>query len=57
VICLLLVMLALIAANAAAMNRLTREVKGLEKRQIQRLAPSPKPVRPSPTATNLPPAS
>jgi hypothetical protein len=55
---LLSVMLMLIAANTAALNRLTREVKGLEKRQVQRLDPSSRPpLRPSQTATNLPSAN
>jgi len=54
---LLSVMLMLIAINTATLNRLTREVKGLEKRQTQRLDPSLKPpLRPSQTATNAPSA-
>jgi hypothetical protein len=54
---LLSVMLVLITINTATLNRLTREVKGLEKRQSQRLDPSAKPVlRPAQTATNLPSA-
>jgi type II secretory pathway component PulK len=40
ILALLAVMVMLIAANAATLNRLNREVKGLEKRQIQRLDPS-----------------
>lgn len=40
---LLAVMVILIAANTAALNRLTQEVKGMEKRQTQRLDPSLKP--------------
>ena len=52
---LLSVMLMLIAINTATLNRLTREVKALEKRQTQRLDPSSKtPLRPSQTATNAP---
>jgi hypothetical protein len=52
---LLTVMLMLLAANTATLNRLNREVKGLEKRQIQRLNPSAKPpLRPLQNATNLP---
>jgi hypothetical protein len=52
---LIAIMLALIAANTAALDRLTREVRGLEKRQIQRLDPSAKPpVRSAPEATNQP---
>jgi hypothetical protein len=55
---LLSVMLMLIAVNVAAMNRLTREIKGVEKRQIQRLDPTSKPpLRPAQTATNLPSAN
>jgi hypothetical protein len=54
---LLGVMLILISVNASALNRLTREVKGIEKRQIQRLASSAKPqAPPAQTATNFPPA-
>ena len=54
---LLSVVLMLIAINIATLNRLTREVKGVEKRQIQRLDPSSKrPLRPAQTATNAPSA-
>lgn len=54
---LLTVMVMLIAINTATLNRLAREVKGLEKRQIQRLEPSVKtPSRPSQTSTNQPAA-
>jgi cell division protein FtsB len=52
---LLAVMLMLIAANVATLNRLNREVKGLEKRQMQRLDPSSKlPPHAYPASTNLP---
>jgi hypothetical protein len=52
---LLTVMLILIEVNTAALNRLEREVKGLEKEQVQRLNPSAKPpLRPGQTATNRP---
>jgi len=52
---LLSVMLVLIVANTATLNRLTQEVKGMEKRQIQRLNPTPNsPTRPSQSATNQP---
>jgi len=54
---LLSVILVLLAVNTEALNRLEREVKGLEKQQIQRLAPSAKPERPSPSATNRPSAT
>jgi hypothetical protein len=54
---LLSVMLILIEVNTAALNRLEREVKGLEKEQIQRLNPSAKPpLRTAQTATNRPAA-
>jgi hypothetical protein len=54
---LLTVMLILIEVNTAALNRLEREVKGLEKEQVQRLAPSAKPqLRAGQTATNRPAA-
>jgi hypothetical protein len=54
---LLSVMLLLIAVNTATLNRLTREVKAIEKRQIQRLDPSAKPPpRPAQGATNFPAA-
>ncbi len=54
---LLTVMIMLIAANVATLNRLNREVKGLEKRQLQRLDPSLKPrLHPWQTATNSPSA-
>jgi len=54
---LLSVMIILLAVNTEALNRLEREVKGLEKQQIQRLAPSAKPpLRPAQTATNPPSA-
>jgi hypothetical protein len=54
---LLTVMIMLIAANVATLNRLNREVKGLEKRQVQRLDPSLKPaLHPWQTATNSPAA-
>jgi len=50
---MLSVMLILLAANTAALNRLSREVKGIEKHQIQRLDPSTKlQPRPTQTATN-----
>jgi hypothetical protein len=56
ILALLTVMLMLVAANVATLNRLSREVKGLEKRQMQRLDPSLKATpHPSQTATNLPP--
>ena len=52
---LLTVMVMLVMANTATLNRLSREVKGMEKRQTQRLDPSSKPqVRPSQSATNEP---
>jgi cell division protein FtsB len=52
---LLAVMLMLIAANVATLNRLNREVKGLEKQQMQRLDPSLKPpLHPFQAATNSP---
>jgi len=54
---LLAVMLLLVAANAATLNRLNREVKGLERRQMQRLDPSLKPPpHPYQSATNSPTA-
>jgi len=57
ILALLAVMVMLIAANAATLNRLNREVKGLEKRQIQRLDPSLKPgLHPYQSATNSPAA-
>jgi hypothetical protein len=57
ILALLTVMLMLIAANVATLNRLNREVKGLEKRQMQRLDPSLKPMpHPYQPATNPPPA-
>ena len=57
ILALLTVMLLLVAANAATLNRLNREVKGLEKRQIQRLDPSLSPrLHPYQTATNSPSA-
>jgi hypothetical protein len=56
-VALLAVMVILIAANTASLNRLTREVKGLEKQQIQRLATTAKALSPpSQTATNQPSA-
>ncbi len=57
ILALLAVMLLLVAANAATLNRLNREVKGLEKRQMQRLDPSLRPPpHPYQTATNSPSA-
>ncbi len=57
ILALLTVMLMLIAANVGTLNRLSREVKGLEKRQRQRLDPSLKPApHPYPPATNAPAA-
>ena len=51
------VMVMLLAINVAALNRLSREVKGVERRQIQRLDPSHKPpFRASQTVTNQPSA-
>jgi hypothetical protein len=55
---LLTVMVMLVMANTATLNWLTREVKAVEKRQIQRLDPSSKPqARPSQSATNQPSAN
>ena len=52
---LLAVMLMLIAANAAVLNRLEKDMKGMEIRQIQRLDASAKPqLRPAQEATNQP---
>jgi type VI protein secretion system component VasK len=52
---LLAVMLMLIAANTAVLNRLEKDMTGLEKRQIQRLDASAKTqLRPAQEATNQP---
>jgi hypothetical protein len=55
---LLTVMVMLVMANTAALNRLHQEVKGMEKHQIQRLDPtSQPPMRPTQSATNQPSAN
>ncbi len=54
VLALLAVMLMLIAANTAVLNRVEQDLKGVEKRQIQRLDASAKPqLRPGQTDTNF----
>jgi hypothetical protein len=50
---LLSALLLLLAANTGALNRLNRELKGIEKHQIERLAPTAKgQTRSSQTVTN-----
>jgi hypothetical protein len=53
IVAMLILMVALITANTLAMNRLDREVRGIEKHQIQRLNPGTNVNHPRP-ATNLP---
>jgi len=53
IVAMLILMVALITANILAMNRLDREVRGIEKHQIQRLNPGTNVNHPRP-ATNLP---
>ncbi len=55
----LVIMLLLVAANTAAINQLGREVKFVEKKQLQRLATSnnQKPVAATTTNTAVPSAA
>jgi hypothetical protein len=55
VLALLIFITALIAANTVAMNRLDREVRAVEKHQIQRLNPGTNAIHQT-TVTNSPAA-